>query len=165
MPSRFRKLSSATTGRIVFGLIIASLPIEAAWFLHAGAEPYPAISQPPFQKVFGADGVFAGQSTSISAILADGSRVPVETKALFASSNNQALPVLASIAAHPDLDSDTRVAILTDLRRVVPSGDIAFLEITQQDVEYRVEENRRVNLGPPRVILIDLKDANDSSAQ
>lgn len=148
---------STTIGWIVLALIVVSLPIGAAWYLHTGAEPYPALSQPGFQRIYGADGVFSGQSTSISVVFADGTTAPLPTESLFPDSTNQALPVIESIASHPDLDTPSREKVRAELDRLLPGRNISYLKIERIPLEYRVRENRKVPLGAADISFVDLR--------
>jgi hypothetical protein len=155
---------SITAGWIALGLITAAMPIQAAWYLKSGAEPYPALTQPGFQKIYGgADGIYSGRSTSLSVILADGSIVLLKPKDLFSDSKNQALPTIELIEAHPDLDAQSREDLKVGLRKLVPGREISYLRIESQPVQYRVEDNRRYSLATPDTVVVDLRDRHEAN--
>jgi hypothetical protein len=156
---------SIILGWIVLGLIVAIMPVQAIWYVYSGAEPYPALSQPGFQKIYGgADGIYSGQSTSLSVILSDGSAVPIQSQALFSESENQALPTIEFIKAHPDLDARSREKLRAELKRLVPDREISYLRIDSQPAEYSVEENRRHPLAGTETIVVDLRDQYEADS-
>jgi hypothetical protein len=156
---------STTLGWVVLGLVVATLPLEIGWFAVRGSEPYPALLMPLFPSVPGADGVFAGQATSLSVVLSDGSEVPipgppqgtaVPEDYLFTESKNQAPSVVASLVSSPSLDERSRKNLRAELSRFVPGKDISALRIDTQRREYRPRENTRYPTSATETIVIDL---------
>ena len=164
-----RRGRSTTLGWVVLGLVVASLPLEVGWYVLKGSEPYPALNQPPFHIVPGANGVFAGQATSLSVILSDGSAVPipgarqataVPSKYLFADSKNQAPSVIASLVASPDLDARSRQNLRAELSGFVPGREISALRIDAQRLEYRPGDNTRYPTSTTKTVIVDLGGAS-----
>ena len=160
---------STILGWVVLGLVVAALPLEVAWYFLKGSEPYPALNQPTFHTVFGANGVFAGQAASLTVILADGSAVPipgprqataVPSEYLFSDSKNQAPSVIASLVASPDLDAQSRQHLRAELSGFVPGREISALRIDTQRLEYRPGDNTRYPTSTTKTVIIDLGGAS-----
>lgn len=160
---------SIVLGWVVLGLIAAVLALQAAWSVFASSEPYPALTQPPFQPVPGADGTISDQTMSLSVVLADGSSVALNlptTKTemkrskdvLFAESWNQGIHVVEAIASHPELDRRSREQLRAEISKFVPTGNISYLRIDTQLREYQVKENRSYPVSSIETTVIDLRD-------
>lgn len=150
---------STTLGWIVFCLVVAILPAEVGWYGITGSEPYPALNQPPFHVIPGADGVFRGQATSLAVILSDGTAVPIDKEAFFSDSKNQAPSVVMSLAASPDLDPTARQKLRAELSRLVPGREVLALRIDTQRRIYLPKENSRYPASATKTTTIDLAGA------
>ena len=161
---------SIVIGWVVLGLIAAVLALQGVWYVVADSEPYPALTQPPFKDVPGADGTYSGQTMSLSVVLSDGSSVPLNLPTfktemkrpkdvLFAESWNQGIHVVRSIASHPELDRRSRNQLRAEVSNFVPTGNISYLRIDTQQREYNLTENRNYPISGIKTTFIDLRDA------
>lgn len=150
---------SVRLGWVVLVLILLSLPVQAAWYTLTSSEPYPALTQPPFKTVPGADGTLSGRTETLTAVLADGSSLPLSADELFSDSWNQGSFVIDAIAAKPELDGRSRAMLRDEISRHVPSGsDLAFLRVVTQEREYRLSENRSYPTSSAKTTDIPLGD-------
>ncbi|MHC9291436.1 hypothetical protein ACRCUN_03170 [Mycobacterium sp. LTG2003] len=150
---------SVVWGWVVLALIVLSLPVQAAWYMFMSSEPYPALTQPPFKTVPGADGTLSGRTETLTAVLADGSSVPLDADELFSDSWNQGSFVIDAIASQPELDSRSRAMLRDEVSRHVPAGaDLAYLRVVTQEREYRLSENRAYPISAAETTDIPLGD-------
>jgi hypothetical protein len=153
LPSR----GSTFLGWVVLGLILAAFPLQAAWFVMSGAEPYPALAQPPFKSVPDAAGVLVGETLTVSVVRSDGSVVPIDADDIFPETWNQGPYVIESIMLHPKLDEGSQRQLLGHLNKFVPAGDIAYLKIESQAREYRLRDSQLYPTSNLKTTLVDLR--------
>lgn len=151
---------SVVLGWIVLALIVIALPAQAAWYTLMSSEPYPALTQPPFRTVPGADGTLSGQTKTLTAVLADGSSVELDADELFSESWNQGSFVVESVAGTPDLDARSRAQLRAEIAKFVPAeAVITHLRIVTEEREYLLDENRSYSVSEAKTVLIPLGDA------
>ncbi|MCV7288774.1 hypothetical protein H7J87_25935 [Mycolicibacterium wolinskyi] len=152
---------SALWGWAVLALIVLALPVQAAWYTFTSSEPYPALTQPPFKTVPGADGTLSGRTETLAAVLADGSSVPLDADELFSDSWNQGSFVIDAIASQSEIDSRSRAMLRDEIGRHVPAGaDVAYLRVVTQEREYRLSENRAYPISDAKTTDIPLGASN-----